>query len=170
MDKKKRIRKNNGSIMIETALGIPVFLMTIFAFFELSRALYVHSTLGIAAQKVASKISVNAKRTSTYNVSGFRQYADQVRFPGAVTNSDQFSFDVVNAQGGGTVINGQADGAASTKVIVTVSFPSATDSTYKIPVFDPGGIIGRPIFGADGLMLSSSATCFLERSRRPTIN
>ena len=159
-----------GSVLVETALTIPVFLMLIFSLMEMSRALYVYNTLSIAAQQVAGRIAINAKRTSTYNVGGFTTYADQVRFPGSVVDSSQFSFDVTDALNMPTVMNGQADGATSTKVVVTVTFPPATDSSLKIPVVDPGNLIGIPIFGAGGLMLSGSATCFLERSRRPTLN
>ena len=159
-----------GAVLAETALTIPIFLLLIFSLIELSRALYVYNTLGIAAQQVAGKIAINSKKTSTYAVSGFSTYADQVRFPGSVVDSSQFSFDVTNAANNSTVVNGQADGATSTKVVVTVVFPPASDSSLKIPVVDPGNLIGMPIFGVDGLMLSSSATCFLERSRRPTLN
>lgn len=167
---KNTLRKNNGSVMVETALAVPVFLLIVFSFFEVSRALYVMNTLGAAAQKVASKIAVGARRSPTYSVSGFTRYADQVRFPGSVIDSSQFSFDVTNASNSSTVSNGQADGATSTKVLVTVSFPPANNSAVKIPVFDPGNLVGLPIFGPNGLRLTSSATCFLERSRRPSLN
>ncbi len=163
-------RKNLGAVLVETALTIPVFLLLIFSLIELSRGLYVYNTLGIAAQQVAAKISINAKRTSTYNLSGFSTYADQVRFPGSVVDSNQFSFDVTDASNNSTVVGGLADGAMSTKVVVTVTFPPASDPSLKIPLVDPGNLIGTPVFGMDGLMLSGSATCFLERSRRPTLN
>jgi len=167
---KKVIRKNNGSVMVETAFAVPVFLLIVFSFFEVSRALYVMSTLGAAAQKVASKISTGARRSPNYSISGFAGYTNGIRFPGSVIDSSQFSFDVTNPSNSSTVSNGQADGATSTKVVVTVSFPPANNNTFKIPIFDPGNLINRPIFGASGLKLSSSATCFLERSRRPTLN
>ena len=163
-------RSKSGSVMVETALTIPVFLLLIFSLIEMSRALYVYNTLGVAAQLVASKIAINTKRTSAYNVGGFSSYADQVRFPGSVVDSSQFSFDVTDALNNTTVTGGLANGATSTKVVVTVAFPPATDPSLKIPLIDPGNLIGTPIFGAGGLMLSSSATCFLERSRRPTLN
>lgn len=167
---KKPIRKNLGSTMVETAIAIPVFLLVIFSFMEIARALYVMNTLNIAAQKVAGKIAINAKRTSTYSLSNFEQYADQVQFPGSVVDSSQFSFDVTDATNNSTVSNGQADGATSTKVVVTVTFPPQGNTALRIPVVDPGNLIGRPIFGQNGLTLSSSATCFLERSRRPQLN
>lgn len=166
----KKTRKNKGSIMVELALTMPIFLLVIFSFIELSRALYIFSTLSIAAQKVASKISVGAKRTPVYNLSGFGIYADQVRFPGAVVDSNQFSFDVTDASNTSTVTNGLADGIASTKVVVNVSFPPPTRPELKIPLFDPGSLISKPIFGQNGLPLMSQAVCFLERSRRPTLN
>ena len=166
----KPVRNNKGSLMVELAMTMPIFLLVIFSFIELSRALYIFSTLGIAAQKVASKISIDAKRTSTYDLSGFGAYADQVRFPGAVVDSNQFSFDVTDASNTSTVTNGLADGATSTKVVVNVSFPPSTRPELKIPIFDPGSLIGKSIFGQDGLQLMSQAVCFLERSRRPTLN
>lgn len=166
----KRGRRNNGSVLVETALAIPTFVMVIFAFIELSRAMYIQNTLGIAAQKVAAQIAINEKRTPGYALSRFTQYADQVRFPGAIVDSSQFSFDVTNSTGGTTVSNSTADGAASTKVVVTVSFPPPNNTSLKIPIFDPGALIGRPIFGPGGLNLSSQAVSFLERSRRPTLN
>ena len=156
--------------MVETALTIPIFLLLIFSLIEMSRALYVYNTLGVAAQLVANQISIQTKRTSTYNVGSFSSYADQIRFPGSVVDSSQFSFDVTDALNNSTVAGGLANGATSTKVVVTVAFPPATDPSLKIPLVDPGNLIGTPIFGAGGLMLSSSATCFLERSRRPTLN
>jgi len=163
-------RQTYGSILVEMALTLPIFFMVVFSFMELSRAMYVLNTLNIAAQKVASKISINAKRGSSYDLNSFTQYTNQVRFPGSVISSDQFSFDVVNALNNSTVTNGQADGALSTKVVVTVRFPPPSSPGLKIPIFDPGALVGIPIFGPDGLMLSSQAVCFLERSRRPTLN
>ena len=168
--KKNYKRSLVGTVLAETALTIPVFLLLIFSLIEMSRALYVYNTLGIAAQQVAGNISINAKKTSTYNVGGFSTYADQVRFPGSVVNSNQFTFDVTDATNNSTVAGGLADGAMSTKVVVNVTFPPASDPSLKIPFFDPGNLIGVPVFGAGGLMLSGSATCFLERSRRPTLN
>lgn len=168
--KKYIIRRNTGAVLAEAALTFPVFLLLIFSVMELSRALYVYNILGVAAQQVAAKIAINAKRTPAYNIGGFTTYADQVRFPGAVVDSTQFSFNVTDALNNGTVVNGQANGATSTKVVVTVVFPPPADSSLKIPIIDPGNLIGMPVFGADGLMLSGSATCFLERSRRPTLN
>lgn len=163
-------RNFHGSVLVETALTLPIFLMLIFSLLELGRALYVYNTLSIAAQQVATQISIKEKRAATYNIAGFSSYANQVRFPGAVVDSSQFAFDVTNATNNSTVTNGQADGATSTKVVVTVTFPPSTDSSLKIPLVDPGDFIGMPIFGMDGLMLSGSAVCFLERSRRPTLN
>ena len=163
-------RKEAGSVLVETALTIPIFLLLIFSLIEISRALYVYNTLGVAAQLVADQIAINAKRTSTYNVGGFTTFANQVRFPGSVVDSSQFSFDVTDALNNSTVAGGLANGSTSTKVVVTVIFPPVTDPSLKIPLVDPGNLIGTPIFGAAGLMLSSSATCFLERSRRPTLN
>src|SRR3990167_6637283 len=107
---KNIFRKTNASTMVETALVIPVFLLIVFSFFELSRALYVMNTLGIAAQKVAAKIAVKAKKTGSYDLSTFGQFADQVRFPGSVVDSTQFKFDVTDASNSTTVINGQASG------------------------------------------------------------
>ena len=167
---KSIIRKNSGSVLVETALAIPVFLLLIFSLFEVSRALYVMNTLNIGAQQVAGKIAINTKRTPNYSVAGFSTYADQVRFPGAIVNSNQFSFNVTNAANVSTVTNGQADGSTSTKVVITVVFPPPGDPSFKIPIFDPGNLVGIPIFSPDGLQFSSSATCFLERSRRPTLN
>ncbi len=163
-------RRSNGSVMVETALTIPLFLLLIFTLIEMSRALYVYNTLGVAAQLVADQIAIKAKRTSTYNVGGFSSFANGVRFPGSVVDSSQFSFNVTDALNNSTVTGGLANGATSTKVVVTVVFPPATDPSLKIPLVDPGNLIGTPIFGMDGLMLSGSATCFLERSRRPTLN
>ena len=170
MKKNYNKRKEIGSVMVETALTIPVFLLLILSLVEMSRALYVYNTLGVAAQLVADQIAINTKRTSTYNIGGFSSYANQVRFPGSVVDSSQFSFDVTDASNNSTVAGGLANGATSTKVVVTVVFPPATDPSLKIPLVDPGNLIGTPIFGAGGLMLSGSATCFLERSRRPTLN
>lgn len=166
----RTLRNKSGSVIVEAALAIPIFLMIIFTLIELGRAMYVLSTLDIAAQRVASLVGANATRTSTYNVSSFRQYADQIRFPGSVIDSGQFSFDVTDTLNNTTVNMGQANAITSTKVVVTVSFPPPNDSSYRIPIFDPGLLIGVPIFGPGGLPLSSSATCFLERSRRPTLN
>jgi Flp pilus assembly protein TadG len=159
-----------GSVMAEFALTIPVFLLIIFSFMELGRALYVQNTLAIAAQKAAALIAINAKRTSTYTVSGFSAYASQIRFPGAVVSNDQFSFDVTDALGNSTVLNGEANGGTSTKVVVMVTFPPPSNPSLRIPIVDPGNLIGMPVFGQNGLTLSTSATCFLERSRRPSLN
>ncbi len=163
-------RNKNGSVMVETALTIPIFLLLIFTLIEMSRALYVYNTLGVAAQLVADQIAIQTKRTSTYNVGGFSSFANGVRFPGSVVDSSQFSFDVTDASNNSTVTGGLANGATSTKVVVTVVFPPVTDPSLKIPLVDPGDFVGAPVFGMDGLMLSGSATCFLERSRRPTLN
>lgn len=163
-------RRKLGSAVVETAFAMPVLLCFLFSFFEVARAMYIYSALGIAAQKVATEIAVNAQRSNTYSLSGFTTFADQVRLPGAVLNSNQFSFDVTNPTNTSTVMSGLADGATSTKVVVTASFPPPGDNSVRIPLFDPGNFFGTPIFGINGLPLSSSATCFLERSRRPTLN
>ena len=170
MNNNYKKRGNIGAVLAETALTIPIFLLLMFSLVELSRALYIYNTLGIAAQQVAGKIAINAKRTSTYDLAGFTTYADQVRFPGSVVASNQFTFNVTDAANNSTVAGGQANGATSTKVVVNVIFPPASDPSLKIPFVDPGNLIGVPVFGVDGLMLSGSATCFLERSRRPTLN
>ena len=156
--------------MVELALAMPIFLLLIFSLIELARTMYILNSLNVAAQQVATQIAIRSKRSPSYNISSFSTFADQVRFQGAVVSTNQFSFDVTNAANSSTVTNGQADGGASTKVVVTVRFPPPDDPSLKIPVFDPGNLIGVPIFGENGLQLSSSATCFLERSRRPTLN
>ncbi len=164
-------RKNkSGAVIAETALVIPVFLLLIFSLIEISRAVYIQNTLGVAAQQVASRISIGTRRSSSYDVASFSTFTTSVRFPGSVVSSDQFSFDVTDASNMSTVAGGMADGTLSTKIVVNVIFPPPSNPSLKIPVVDPGNLIGVPIFGADGLMLSSSATCFLERSRRPTLN
>ena len=163
-------KNNNGAVIAEFALAIPIFLMLVIGLIEVSRALYIQNTMSIAAQRVANLISVNTKRTSSYNLSGFGAYTSQVRFPGSVVSSDQFSFDVTNAAGASTVAGGLADGATSTKVVVMVVFPPPGDPSLKIPIADPGNLVGIPVFGPDGLQLNASATCFIERSRRPTLN
>lgn len=163
-------RNKSGAVIVEAALAIPIFFMIVFTLVELGRAMYVLNTLDIAAQRVAGLIGSNARRSPSYNVSSFTQYANGVRFPGSVIESNQFSFDVTDATNNSTVVNGIAAGAASTKVVVTVSFPPPSNPSYRIPIIDPGGLIGLPIFGQNGLPLSATATCFLERSRRPTLN
>lgn len=169
---KKKNRNNLGSLMAEAALAIPIFFMVVFTLVEFGRAMYIWNTLDIAAQRVAALIGANATRAPNYNLSSFRQYANRIRFPGSVINSNQFSFDVTNALNTSTVnpATQQASGSTSTKVVVTARFPPPNNRIYKIPLFDPGNLIGLPIFGPTGLTITSSATCFLERSRRPTIN
>lgn len=159
-----------GIVAVETAVSISIFLFVFFSFIELARALYILNTIQIAAQATANKISINETGYNGYIVSNFNQYANQVRFPGSVIDSTQFSFDVVNSSNISTVSSGIGDSATSTKVVVTVSFPPTASPTYKVPIFDPGRLIGNPIFGANGLPLTARATCFLERSRRPIIN
>ena len=167
----KYFRKDvRGAVMAEFALAAPVFLFMIFSLIEFGRAMYVLNTLSVAAQQAASAIGIEARRTNTYNVGSFASHTRNIRFPGSVVNQNQFSFDVTNAQGGSTVVNGQADGATSTKVVVTVTFPPPGDRARRIPIFDPGNLIGRPVFGIGGLMLTGQATSFIERSRRPTLN
>lgn len=167
---RRLVRNNVAAVIAETAIALPIFLFLIFSLVEFTRAIYVQNTIGIAAQQVASDIAVNVKRTSSYNIASFSTYANKVRFPGSVIDSGQFSFDVTDASNNTTVSNGQANSSTSTKVVVTVSFPPASKPSIKIPIVDPGNLIGRPIFGAGGLKLSSSATSFLERSRRPILN
>jgi Flp pilus assembly protein TadG len=169
---KKQKRNNFGAVIAEAALAIPLFFMVVFTMVELGRAMYIWNTLDIAAQRVAALIGTSAKRGPNYNLSSFRQYADRVRFPGSVIDSNQFSFDVTDALNNSTVnpATQQATGGTSTKVVITARFPPPNNRTYKIPLFDPGNLIGLPIFGPAGLTITSSATCFLERSRRPTIN
>jgi Flp pilus assembly protein TadG len=166
-----RAKRNNlGSVLVEAALAIPVFLFLVFGFIEMSRMLYIKATMSAAAQQVANLIAVNAKRTPSYNVSNFSTYADAVRFPGSVISSGQFSFNVTDAGNNTTVTNGMADGALSTKVVITVVFPPPGDSTLKVPLLDPGRLFGAPLFGQNGLQLSAQAVSFLERSRRPVLN
>ena len=163
-------RNSKGSVMAEVAFVYPIFLFLLFSFVEFSRALYVQSTLAAAAQQVAGQIAMKARRTPFYNISSFSSFADRVRYPGSVVNSKQFSFDVVDLQNNSTVDpNGLADGVASTKVIVTVTFPPQNRPDLRIPIFDPGRLIGQPVFGKKGLRLRSQAVRFLERSRRPTV-
>lgn len=166
-----KLRRNRiGSITVETALAMPVFLFLILALVELGRIAYIQSALGIAAQQVAEQIGINAQRTSTYNVASFKRFADRVRIQGAVVSSSQFTFDVTDANNNSTVNNGEADGVASTKVVVNVSFPPPGRNNLQVPIFDIGRLLGAPIFGDNGIRLTSSATKFLERSRRPTLN
>lgn len=164
------IRRNQkGSIIVEVALAMPIFLFLIFSLVEIGRAAYIQSTLSIAAQQAASSIGTSSRRGSSYDVSSFKTAADRIRFPGAIVDSSQFTFDVTDRNNNSTVVNGQASGATSTKVVVTVAFPPPNNN-LKVPIFDIGQIIGTPIFGNNGIRLSSSATKFLERSRRPVIN
>lgn len=159
-----------GAVSVEVAMSTGIFLFVFFSFIELARALYILNTIQIAAQSTANKISINETGYNGYTVSNFSQYADQIRFPGSVIDSTQFAFDVVNSSNTTTVSGGVGDSATSTKVIVTVTFPPAATPTYKVPMFDPGRLIGHPVFGDSGLPLVGRATCFLERSRRPIIN
>lgn len=172
MTTKKQKRNNAGALMAEAALAIPIFFMVVFMLVEFGRAMYIWNTLDMAAQRVAALIGTSERRSPNYRLANFRQYADRVRFPGSVIDSNQFSFDVVNPTNSSTVnpATQQATGSTSTKVVVTARFPPPNNNTYKIPLFDPGNLIGLPIFGPAGLTITSSATCFLERSRRPTIN
>ncbi|MBI1857930.1 MAG: pilus assembly protein [Candidatus Melainabacteria bacterium] len=166
-----RIKRNNlGSVIVEVALAMPLFLFLIFALVEFGRLAYIQSALSIAAQQAASSIGVGAQRTSTYNVASFSGFADRVRMPGAVISSSQFRFDVADSSNNSTVNNGEADGIQSTKVTVTVSFPPPNNNSMRVPIFDLGKLIGTPIFGENGIQLSGSATKFLERSRRPILN
>lgn len=167
---KNYTRKNKGSVIVEVALAMPIFLFLIFSLVELGRAAYIKSTLAVAAQQVASRIGTGVKRAGTYDVAGFTTFTNDIRFPGAVINSSQFRFDVTDTTNNSTVNNGQANGTTSTKVVVTVSFPPPGNNQIKVPLFDLGRLIGVPIFGQNGLQLSASATKFLERSRRPTLN
>ncbi|MBI2995880.1 MAG: pilus assembly protein [Candidatus Melainabacteria bacterium] len=166
---KNILRRDLGAIMVEAAFAIPVFLFLIFGLLELSRIMYIKNALNIAAQQVASSISIHAKRTATYDVASFSTYAASIHYPGAVFSSSQFSFNVTNASNSSTVTNGQADGIASTKVVVNAIFPPP-NSGVKVPTFDPGRLFGAPIFGRNGIQLSAQAICFLERSRRPVLN
>lgn len=172
MQRKKRQQRNNkGSVIAEAALAIPIFFMVIFTMIELGRAMYVLNTMDVAAQRVASSIGTNARRGSSYDTSSFYQYIPQnLYFPGSVVSRNQFSFDVQNSQSQTTVMGGMANANTSTKVVVTVSFPPPGRPGYRIPLFDPGRLIGQPIFGPNGLPLMSTASCLLERSRRPIIN
>lgn len=165
------LRNKCGAILAEAGLAIPIFLFMIFGLIEVSRMLYIKSTLSSAAQQVASLISTKATKTaSNYNLSSFKSYADGVRYPGSVIDSNQFSFDVSDASNNSTVTNGTASGATSTKVVVTVVFPPSSSSAYKVPFFDPGLLFGTPLFGQNGLSFSTQAVCFLEKSRRPILN
>ncbi len=167
---KHYIKNQIGAVTVEVAMSIGIFLFVFFSFIELARALYILNTIQIAAQSTANKISINETGYNGYTVSNFTQYANEVRFPGSVIDSTQFAFDVVNSSNTSTVTSGVGDSATSTKVIVTVSFPPSASPSYKVPIFDPGRLIGHPIFGTNGLPLTARATCFLERSRRPIIN
>lgn len=164
------VRNKEGSVITEAALAIPIFLMMIFTLIEFGRTVYVLNTLNVAAQQVANSIAKNATRAGSYNLSNFGNFTANIYFPGSVINSNQFSFDVRDASNNSTVMNGLAPTNISTKVVVTVNFPPPSNPGYKIPLFDPGNLIGLPIFGINGLPLSASATCFLERSRRPILN
>lgn len=156
--------------MAEAALAFPVFIFLVLGLVELGRAAYIQSALSVAAQQAASQISINARKRGAYDVGSFTQYVNRIRFPGAVVDSSQFTFDVRDALNNSTVANNQADATRSTKVIVTVRFPPPGNNSLKVPIVDIGNILGTPIFGQNGLELSTSATGFLERSRRPTIN
>lgn len=163
-------RNSKGSVMAEVAFVYPIFLFLLFCFIEFSRALYVQSTLAAAAQQVAGEIAMKARRTPVYNTASFSSFADRVRYPGSVVNSSQFTFNVVDVGNNTTVDqNGFADGVSSTKVIVTVTFPPQNRPNLRIPIFDPGRLIGQPVFGRNGLTLRGQAVRFLERSRRPTV-
>ena len=163
-------RNKKGSLLAEAGLAIPIFLFIIFGLIEMSRMLYIKSTLSSAAQQVASLISINSKKSPGYNLSGFTAYANRVRFPGSVVNSNQFSFNISDASNNSTVTNGVANGVTSTKVIVTVVFPPPGNNSLRVPLFDPGRLFGAPLFGQNGLQFSTQAVCFLERSRRPVLN
>lgn len=163
------IRNSVGAIIAESAIALPIFFFLIFSLIEFTRAVYIQNTLGVAAQQAASNIAINAKKSPGYNLTGFSNYVNNIRFPGSVVNSGQFSFQVVDVNNNNTVTNNQADGTTSTKVIVTVTFPPP-DNSLKLPIVDPGNLIGTPIFGAGGVMFSGTATAFLERSRRPILN
>lgn len=166
---KKEFKNNNGSIMVEAAFAIPILLFLVFGSIELSRMLYIRNALSTAAQQVASLISTQSTDPYTYNLSNFTQYADQIRYPGAVLNSDQFSFDVLDSSNTTTVAGGTADASMSTKVLVTVIFPPPGDTSHKVPMVDPGNLFGAPVFGENGLVLMAEAVCFLEGSRRPVL-
>ena len=167
----RKVNRNNlGSVMLEAGLAIPIFLFFIFGFIEMSRMLYIKATMSAAAQQVANLIAVNARRAPGYNIAGFSTYADRVRYPGSVINTNQFSFNVSDAGNNGTVVNGSADGATSTKVVITIIFPPPGNTSLKVPLLDPGRFFGSPLFGPNGLELSAQAVCFLERSRRPVLN
>ena len=162
-------KNNTGAVMAEIALTMPIFVMILFSIFEISRTLYIQNMLAIGAQKVAEAIAINAKRGSTFDMTGWGSYASTVKFPGAILDSSQFSFNVTDALNNSTVSGTSADGTASTKVVVTVVFPPVGSPGLKIPLFDPGNLIGCPIFGASGLNLSSSATVIIERSNKPIL-
>ncbi len=165
------LRNKYGALIAEAGIAIPIFLFMIFGIIEISRMLYIKSTLSSAAQQVADLISINATKTaSNYTLSSFKSFADSVRYPGSVIDSNQFSFDVSDASNNSTVANGTASGITSTKVVVTVKFPPSSSSVYKVPFFDPGLLFGTPLFGQNGLSFSTQAVCFLEKSRRPILN
>lgn len=167
---KKFVRNNLGAVIVEAAIALPIFLFLIFGLIEMSRMLYIKSTMSVAAQQVANLISTSASRTPSYNIPSFSTYANRVRFPGSVIDSSQFRFDVVDVNNASTVTDGMADGATSTKVVVTVIFPPPSNPELKVPLIDIGLLFGTPLFGPNGLVLSAQAICFLERSRRPILN
>lgn len=167
---KSSTRKNSGSIIAEAALALPLFFFMIFSFTELARAMYVVNTINIAAQAAAKQIAVNAMASPDYNISTFSSYTNSVRFPISVTSSNQFSYDIRDTNNTSVISMGTASRDTSKKVVVTVTFPAPGDNTYKIPMFDPGNLIGVSVFGAMGLTFSSSATSVLEGSRRTFVN
>lgn len=167
---KKNIRKNLGAVLAEAGLALPILLFIIFGTIEIYRMLYIKNTMNIAAQQVAGLVGRNANSIPAFDLAQFSAYADQIRYPGSVVSSNQFSFDVLDSSNTSTVSNGFADSAVSTKVLVTVTFPPPGDSSYKVPFFDPGRLLGMAIFGENGIMLSAQAVGFLENSRRPVLN
>ena len=162
----KMLRGNIASIMAESALAFPIMFFMIFSLVELGRAMYVINTLQVAAQKAASEIAQNARPSPNYSVGNFSSYVSSVRFPISVTMDSQFSFDLRDGNNSSTVSGGVGDGTTSKKVVVTVSFPAPGDTDSRIPMFDPGNLLGMSVFGSSGLQLMSTATAFMERAKK----
>ena len=168
---KKNKRNESGTVLVESAIVIPVFLLVIFGCFELSRMMYAMNTCGIAAEHVAYKIGFNiAPYGNTISTTDFDTYASEIRFPGTVLENAQFSYDILDANNVSVLSMGQAIGAQSKKVVVTCSFPPPNFPEFKIPMFDPGTLVNNGMmFPAGGIQLMSSATALIQYSRRTSI-
>lgn len=169
-NKIKKIRKENGTVIAETALIIPIFLMMFYACFEMARIWYVYNTCGIAAQAVAAQIIQNVvPYGNVILLSDFDQYATQIRFGGAVEENGQFSYDILDSNNVSLVMSGQAVGSQSRKVVVTVNFPPPNFPGFQIPVFDPGALVNTMMFPSGGVQIMASATALFQYSRRPLL-